>query len=78
MYFFILLKIKYELEQNFMFCWNENKICGISKQNLWFSTTKIPTIIFFPKIVCLKEWNPFPQISHLWAVLSHIIMIQNQ
>jgi hypothetical protein len=32
---------------------NKNKICCISKQNLWFSTTKIPTTILIVPKLCV-------------------------
>jgi len=65
-----------------MFYSNKSKttkqICGISKQYLWFSTTKyLRLFLLFPK-QCLIKIIPFPQNSPLCEIPSHITMIQKQ
>jgi len=52
----------------------QNKICGISKHDLWFSITKcLQLFLLFPK-ECLKM-KSFPQ--ELTSYPSPIIMIKN-
>jgi hypothetical protein len=55
----------------------QNKICGLSKNNMVFYykvPTTSPTLQNYVSIIL----SPFPQIFPLWAVLNYIIMIQNQ
>jgi hypothetical protein len=47
------------------------------KQNMWFSITKYLQLFPYYKIMCLRM-NFFPQNSHIRAIPSHVIMIQNQ
>jgi hypothetical protein len=56
-----------------------NKICNISKQNMWFFIIMyLKLFLLFSQNNVSKNHPPFPQIFPLWAIPSHIIMIQNQ
>jgi hypothetical protein len=56
----------------------QDKICGISKtQSMVFLLQSTYSSFLTPKIVCLRT-KSFSQNSHLWAVPSHINMIQTK
>ncbi len=54
-----------------------NKICGISKQNLWFSTTNTYSSSYSSQYCVSKNVSLFQNLP-FWVVPNLLIMIQNQ